>query len=59
MVAIGIITKPTLEKNIKLITIFRITEIKEYLNGVLVSFLANKNVENILIKENAGSPKEK
>ena len=59
MVAIGIITKPTLEKNIKLITIFRITEIKEYLNGVLVSFLANKNVENILIKENAGRPKEK
>ena len=39
--------------------IFKITEIKEYLNGVLVSFLANKKVENILIKENAGSPKEK
>ena len=29
--------------------IFKITEIKEYLNGVLVSFLANKKVENILI----------
>ena len=59
MVAIGIIIKPTFEKNIKLIMIFKITEIKEYLNGVLVSFLANKKVENILIKENAGSPKEK
>ena len=59
VVAIGIIIKPTLEKNIKLIIIFKVTDIKEYLNGVLVSFLANKNVENILIKENAGSPKEK
>ena len=59
VVAIGIIIKPTFEKNVKLIAIFKITEIKEYLNGVLVSFLANKNVENILIKENAGSPKEK
>ena len=59
MVAIGIIINPTFEKNIKLIVIFKITEIKEYLNGVLVSFLANKKVENILIKENAGSPKEK
>ena len=59
VVAIGIIIKPTFEKNIKLIVIFKITEIKEYLNGVLVSFLANKKVENILIKENAGSPKEK
>ena len=57
--AIGIIIKPTFEKKIKLIAIFKNTEIKEYLNGVLVSFLANKNVENILIKENAGSPKEK
>ena len=57
--AIGIIIKPTFEKNVKLIAIFKITEIKEYLNGVLVSFLANKNVENILIKENAGSPNEK
>ncbi len=51
--------KPTCEKNVKLIIIFKITEINEYLNGVLVSFLANKKVENILIKENAGSPKEK
>ena len=59
MVAIGIIMKPTFEKNVRLITIFKITEIREYLNGVLVSFLANKNVEKILIKENAGSPKEK
>ena len=58
-VAIGIIIKPTFEKNIKLIIIFKITEIKENLNGVLVLFLANKKVENILIKENAGRPKEK
>ena len=55
----GIIIKPIFEKNIKLINIFKITEISEYLNGVLVSFLANKKVENILISENAGSPKEK
>tara|TARA_B100000401_G_C52135489_1_gene406965 strand:- start:38 stop:217 length:180 start_codon:yes stop_codon:yes gene_type:complete len=59
VVAIGIIIKPTCEKKVILITIFRSTEIKEYLKGVLVSFLANKNVENILIKEKAGSPKEK
>ena len=57
--AIGIIIKPIFEKNIKLINMFKITEIREYLNGVLVSFLANKKVENILINENAGSPKEK
>tara|TARA_X000000368_G_C22612880_1_gene528781 strand:+ start:69 stop:332 length:264 start_codon:yes stop_codon:yes gene_type:complete len=59
VVAIGIIIKPTCEKNIKLITTFKITETKEYLKGVLVSFLANKKVENILIRENAGRPKEK
>ena len=59
VVAIGIIIKPIFEKNIKLINMFKITEIREYLNGVLVSFLANKKVENILINENAGSPKEK
>ena len=58
-VAIGIIMKPICEKKVRLIIIFKITEIKEYLNGVFVSFLANKKVENILIKENAGSPKEK
>ena len=59
VVAIGIIMKPTCGKKVKLIIMFKITEIKEYLKGVLVSFLANKKVENILIKENAGSPKEK
>ena len=59
VVAIGIIIKPTFEKKVKLITIFNITEIKEYLNGVLVSFLANRKVENIFIKENAGRPNEK
>ena len=36
-----------------------ITEINENLKGVLVLFLANKNVENIFIIENAGRPKEK
>ena len=51
--------KPTCGKKVKLIIMFKITEINEYLKGVLVSFLANKKVENILIKENAGSPKEK
>ena len=59
VVAIGIIIKPIWEKKTKLIIIFSITEINENLKGVLVSFLANKNVENILIKEKAGSPKEK
>ena len=59
VVAIGIMINPTCEKKVKLIIIFKITEINENLNGVLVSFLANKKVENILIKENAGSPNEK
>ena len=59
VVAIGIIIKPNFEKNVKLITMFKVTEISEYLKGVFVSFLANKKVENILINENAGSPKEK
>ena len=59
VVAIGIIINPTFEKKVKLITIFKITEINEYLKGVFVSFLANKKVENIFIKENAGRPKEK
>ena len=59
VVAIGLMINPTFEKNTKLIMMFKITDIKEYLNGVFVSFLANKKVENILIKENAGSPKEK
>ena len=59
VVAIGIIMNPILGKKVKLIKIFSITEINEYLNGVLVSFLANKKVEKIFIKENAGSPKEK
>ncbi len=59
VVAIGIMINPTYEKKVKLIIIFKITEINENLNGVLVSFLANKKVENILIKENAGSPNEK
>ena len=59
VVAIGMIIKPTFENKVKLIIKFKITEINENLNGVLVSFLANKNVENIFINENAGSPKEK
>ena len=59
VVAIGIIINPTRENKVKLITILRITEINENLKGVLVSFLANKKVENIFIIENAGRPKEK
>ncbi len=59
VVAIGIMINPICEKKVKLIIIFNITEINEYLNGVVVSFLANKKVEKILIKENAGSPNEK
>ena len=58
-VAIGIIIKPILLKNIILIKTLTITDITETLNGVFVSFLANKKVENIFIKENAGSPREK
>ena len=59
VVAIGIIINPIRENKVKLIIILRITEINENLKGVLVSFLANKKVENILIIENAGRPKEK
>ena len=35
------------------------TDNTDILNGVLVSFLANKKLENILINENAGKPREK
>ena len=59
VVAIGIMINPTFEKNTKLIMMFKITDIKENLKGVFVSFLANKKVEKILIKENAGRPREK
>ena len=59
VVAIGIIIKPIFEKNIKLINIFKITEISEYLNGVLVSFLAKKKFEKIFNMENAGTPNAK
>ena len=59
VVAIGIIIKPILLKNIILIKMLIITDITETLNGVFVSFLANKKLENIFIKENAGRPREK
>ena len=59
VVAIGIIIKPNFEKKVRLMMIFKITDKKEYTKGVLVLFLANKKVENIFIKENAGRPKEK
>ena len=59
VVAIGIIIKPILLKNIILIKMLTITDITETLNGVFVSFLANKKLENIFIKENAGRPREK
>ena len=57
--AIGIIIKPKSLKKITLIKILIITDIKDILNGVAVSFLANKKLEKILISENAGSPKAK
>ena len=59
VVAIGIIIKPILLKNIILIKMLIITDVTETLNGVFVSFLANKKLENIFIKENAGRPREK
>ena len=57
--AIGIIIKPKSLKKITLIKILIITDIKDILNGVAVSFLANKKLEKILISENAGSHKAK
>ena len=59
VVAIGTIIKPNFGKKTKLNVIFKITASSENLKGVLVSFLANRKVENILIKEKAGNPKEK
>ena len=59
VVAIGIIINPILLKKITLIKILTATDNKEILNGVLVSFLANKKLENIFINENAGKPSEK
>ena len=59
VVAIGIIIYPILLKKITLIKILTATDNTEILNGVLVSFLANKKLENIFINENAGKPREK
>ena len=59
VVAMGIIIKPILLKKITLIKMLTATENTDILNGVLVSFLANKKLENILINENAGKPREK
>ena len=59
VVAIGIIINPISLKKITLIKIFTITDNTDILNGVLVSFLANKKLENIFINENAGRPREK
>ena len=59
VVAMGIIINPILLKKITLIKILTATENTDILNGVLVSFLANKKLENILINENAGKPREK
>ena len=59
VVAIGIIINPISSKKITLIKILIATDNKEILNGVLVSFLANKKLENIFINENAGKPREK
>ena len=59
VVAIGIIINPISLKKITLIKILTATDNTEILNGVLVSFLANKKLENIFINENAGKPREK
>ena len=59
VVAIGIIIKPALLKKITLIKMLTATDNKDILNGVFVSFLANKKLENIFINENAGNPREK
>ena len=59
VVAIGIIINPILLKKITLIKMLTATDKTDILNGVLVSFLANKKLENILINENAGKPREK
>ena len=59
VVAIGIIINPILLKKITLIKMLTATDNTDILNGVLVSFLANKKLENILINENAGKPREK
>ena len=59
VVAIGIIINPILLKKITLIKILTVTDNTEILNGVFVSFLANKKLENIFINENAGRPREK
>ena len=59
VVAIGMIINPILLKKITLIKMLTATDKTDILNGVLVSFLANKKLENILINENAGKPREK
>ena len=59
VVAIGIIINPILLKKITLIKMLTATDKTDILNGVLVSFLANKKLENIFINENAGKPREK
>ena len=59
VVAMGIIIKPILLKKITLIKILTITDKTDILNGVFVSFLANKKLENIFINEKAGKPREK
>ena len=59
VVAIGIIINPILLKKITLIKMLTATDKTDILNGVFVSFLANKKLENILINENAGNPSEK
>ena len=55
-VAIGIIIKPNLLNKDTLIIIFKVTDATERQKGVLVSFLAKKKFENIINKENAGTP---
>ena len=47
------------QEKITLIKILTITDKTDILNGVFVSFLANKKLENIFIIEKAGKPREK
>ena len=59
VVAIGIMIKPISLKKYKLITIFKITEINEKINGIFVLCLANKKLEKTFINAKAGKPKAK
>ena len=58
VVAIGIIIKPTFEKNVKLIAIFKITEIKELQSKSLESICSSSGNIIAAIEMNEGWFKE-